>query len=143
MGKIIYDFREGLDKEKIIYRNTSCDWASFWKWIGTVLLVWIWMAAWFAIFQYAYINHAKTVFWTNTMIWLVFMFCFIARCIYVLIRHYSRKNKLKKEKMLKEREKQLAANSENNYATRPKNELDLIELQNLKETEQPFFNSNK
>jgi len=143
MGKIIYDFREGIDKEKIIYRNTSCDWASFFKWTGSVLLAYIWTCAWFALFNYAYINHAKTVFWTNTMIWIAFVIFFIARCVYVYIRHYNRKNKIKREKLLKEKEKEMAKDTENKYATRPKNELDLIELQNLKETDHPFFNSNQ
>ena len=143
MGKIIYDFREGLDKEKIIYRNTSCDWASFFKWIGSVLLVWIWMAGWFAVFQYSYINHAKTAFWVYCIIWLTFMICLVSWLAFRVIRHYRRKSKLKKEKELLQKEKRMAADTENKYATKPKNELDVIELQNLKETENAFFNSNK
>jgi len=137
MGKVIYDFREGLDQEKIIYKNTSCDCASFMKFVGFVLLSWGWTVGWFALFQYSYIFHAKTAFWVYVIVWLVVILLFITWVTYFLCAH-SKKKKLKKQKQLKEE-----AENNDKLEQIPNNEMNGIELQNYKSSEQAFLNKKQ
>jgi hypothetical protein len=138
MGKVIYDFREGLDKEKIIYNNTSFDCASFWKFVGFVLLSWGWMVGWFALFQFSYIFHPKTAFWVYVIVWLVVIVFFIAWVTYFLVAHYKKKNKARRVRQMKE-----DAENKEKLDTKQKNDLDGIELQNYRNTEQEFLTKNK
>ncbi len=72
MGRVTFDFREGMDQEKIIYKNTGVDCRSYFYYFGYMLLSWIYAAGWFALFQYAYINHEPIAFWVYIACWLAF-----------------------------------------------------------------------
>ena len=50
-----FDFREGMLLEKVVYKDTSIDCASRFKYIGYLLLTWAWGVAWFSLFFYIYI----------------------------------------------------------------------------------------
>lgn len=153
MVKVIYDFREGLDKEKIVYRDTSCDCASFWKFVAFVLFSWSFMIGWFALFQYSYISHGRTAFWVYVIVWLVAVISFASWVTYYLIAYTNKKKKLKAEKAIKEgkelkekqefKDKQEKQEQKDRFDTRVKNELEMIELQNVRDTEQAFLSKHK
>jgi type VI protein secretion system component VasK len=107
MGKVIYDFREGLDQEKIVYKKTGWDCLSLIYYLGYMLFTWAFAAAWFALFQYSYINHEPIAFWVYIACWLVFMIVLI----YILGRNLYKDHKLNSEK-----EKKLVAETERNKA---------------------------
>src|SRR5690349_13581011 len=98
MGRVEYDFREGLDAEKIVYKNTSWDWRAAMYYLGYLLLTWAWAAGWFALFHYAYIYNEQTAFWTYIGIWLAF----IGVLLFIIIRNlvvHSNNKKHKQEKI--------------------------------------------
>ena len=63
MTKIEYDFREGLDRDHIIYKKSGYDWDFCIKYILYLLATFLFTAGWYALFHYAYINHETTAFW--------------------------------------------------------------------------------
>lgn len=102
MGKIVYDFREGLDQEKIVYKNTGWDCGAIFGYIGYLILTWIWACGFFALFQYAYINHEPVAFWVYVGIWLFFVTILLTVIIYNLCAYYN--NKAQKKRMREEEE---------------------------------------
>ena len=93
MGKIVYDFREGLDKEKIVYKNETWNVKYRFYYILYMLATWIFTAAWFGLFQYSYINHEATAFWVYIGCWLAFMVVLLGIISYNLCVYYSNKNR--------------------------------------------------
>jgi hypothetical protein len=104
MGKIVYDFREGLDQEKIVYKNTSMDCKAIFGYAGYLILTWIWAIGWFALFQYAYINHEPVAFWVYCGIWLAFVAALLSVITYNLVVYYNKKD-MKIKKRLEEEAK--------------------------------------
>jgi hypothetical protein len=112
MGKIIYDFREGLDQEKIIYKKTGWDCLSFVYYLGYMLFTWAFAAGWFALFQYSYINHEPVAFWVYIACWLVFMIVLILILGRNLYKDYKLKSKKEHEHELEpERNKRNEGNA--------------------------------
>jgi type VI protein secretion system component VasK len=108
MGKIVYDFREGLDQEKIVYKSSGWDWSAICGYGGYLILTWIWACGFFALFQYAYINHEPVAFWVYIGIWLAFVALLLTVIIYNLGTYYSNKalkKKLREEEELKKADK--------------------------------------
>ena len=95
-----FDFREGMLLEKVVYKDTSLDCASRFKYIGYLLLTWAWGVAWFSLFFYRYIFHERVAFWIFVGCWIVFALTFIINSIVTLQRAKSRK--LKKQHDRKE-----------------------------------------
>ena len=135
MGKIIYDFREGLDQEKIVYKNESMNIKYGFYYIGYLLLTWIWACGWFALFQYSYINHEAIAFWVYIGCWLAFTLSLIGVITYNLMVYYNKKNmkrimrrdeEIKQaEKIRKEREENKKKDNErlqNEYVSTKNNE---------------------
>ncbi len=91
MGKTIYDFREGLEKDKIIYKKTSfsCKYAIYY--ILYLLLTWAWMAGWYALFHIAYTYNEITAFWTYIGFWLFFNIILIGFIIRNLAVYYGKR----------------------------------------------------
>ena len=95
-----FDFREGMLLEKVVYKDTSIDCASRFKYIGYLLLTWAWGVAWFSLFFYLYIFHERVAFWIFVGCWIAFALTFIINSIVTLQRAKSRK--LKKQHDRKE-----------------------------------------
>ena len=95
-----FDFREGMLLEKVVYKDTSLDCASQFKYIGYLLLTWAWGVAWFCLFFYLYIFHERVAFWIFVGCWIAFALTFIINSIVTLQRAKSRK--LKKQHDRKE-----------------------------------------
>ena len=88
-----FDFREGMLLEKVVYKDTSLDCASRFKYIGYLLLTWAWGVAWFSLFFYLYIFHERVAFWIFIGCWIAFALTFIINSIVTLQRAKSRKLK--------------------------------------------------
>lgn len=88
-----FDFREGMLLEKVVYKDTSLDCASRFKYIAYLLLTWAWGVCWFSLFFYCYIFHERVTFWVFVGCWLVFAVTFIINSIITLQRAKARKIK--------------------------------------------------
>ncbi len=104
MTRIEYDFREGLDKDQIIYKKAGRDWNFCCKYILYLLATYLFTAAWYALFHYAYINHERTAFWVYIAFWLLWVLLIVSVAITNLCIHYRNK-RIKKAKELEETEK--------------------------------------
>ena len=56
MGKIIYDFREGLEKEKLIFKENTHKCRDFSFCTLYLLFDWIYACSWYALFHWFYIK---------------------------------------------------------------------------------------
>jgi hypothetical protein len=92
-----YDFREGLEKEKIIYVNKFWDWRSFLSYIGYMLFTWGFVVGWFILFQYAFINHPLISVWVYGFCWLTFIIITVTILISNLVKHRNAKMRKKRE----------------------------------------------
>jgi len=95
MGKIVYDFRDGLEPEKLIFKENQHKLREAIYWLLYLLLDWTYACGWYALFHWAYINYEDTAFWVFSISWIVFVLIFIINAIVNLIRN-SNKRKLKK-----------------------------------------------
>ena len=132
MVKVVYDFREGLDREKIIYKDTSCDCRSCMYYILYLLFTWIYCGGFFALFHYSYINYEPTAFWVYTAIWFAFIVFLLTIIIYNLIHQRAKKKTRKaEEKLIHDRilEEEI----------KKKQEIERV----LKENEKVNYNSNE
>lgn len=109
--KVEYDFRDGLDHKKMVYKKKGgCSCGEFWGYLGYLLATWIWSAGWFALFFYAWMTDREATFITFIVVWMVFMlgliFLFVIPNLY---RHYrkSKEKKLKKQQEKDEKERLL------------------------------------
>ena len=105
MSEPMYDFRDGILLEKVVYKDTSCNFGYVLLYLGCLLLTWIWGSAWFALFFYSYIFHEKVAFIVFIVIWCVFAIIVIV--IGFLTIQSSKKQKAKKAEEKAERERQL------------------------------------
>ena len=105
--EVVYDFREGLDSSKIVYKNKSkCDCGDVFKYLGYLLATWIYASAWFALFLYAWIEDRISTFITFLVVWGTFMAILIFGFFLPnLLRHNKREKELKQAKELEEKEK--------------------------------------
>ena len=122
----VYDFREGLDSSRIVYKDTSrCNCSDFLKYIGYLLATWIYAAAWFALFFYAWWADRHATFITFIVVWGVFMAIMIFGFFLPnLLRYYESERKIKQAKELEEKEKedksrQDIANANRDNKTKP------------------------
>ena len=94
----MYDFRDGILLEKVVYKDNSCNFLYVLYYIGCLLLDWIWGGAWFALFFYAYIFHEKVAFIVLIVIWCVFMIFVIIIGFLTIQRSKSEKKRKREEK---------------------------------------------
>lgn len=103
--KVDYDFREGLDSSKVVYRNKSrCNCKDFWSYAGYLLATWLWAAAWFALFLYAWLTDRYASFVAFLTIWCVFMAILIFGFFVPNLVRYNHQVKVHEEAIRKEEE---------------------------------------
>ena len=109
MGKIEYDFREGLDGTKRVYSDKrSCNCGEFWAYAGWLIGTWIYAAGFFALFLWAWLKDRYITFWVFVGVWFSFMFFLIFGFFLPnLLKFYADERKTEKkeleEKIAKER----------------------------------------
>ena len=105
MSEPMYDFRDGILLEKVVYKDDSCNCGYTLLYLLILLLTWIWGCAWFALFFYSYIFHEKVAFIVFIVIWCVFAVIVIVIGILTIQKSKNEKQRKKLEK--EEREKQM------------------------------------
>ncbi len=98
MGRIEYDFRDGLDKDHLIYKKKGNDCKFCCYYLLYLLATYINCALWYALFHYAYINHEPIAFWVYVGCWLFWVLTIVVVAIINLCIHHSHKKKLREEK---------------------------------------------
>ena len=107
MSEPLYDFRDGILLEKVVYKDTSCNFGYVLLYLACLLLTWIWGSAWFALFFYSYIYHEKVAFIVFLSVWGAFAIIVIV--IGFITIQSSKNQKAQKARMKQEREMQLKA----------------------------------
>ncbi len=105
MGKIIYDFREGLEPEKLIFKENTHRCKESIYWLLYLLLCWTYACGWYALFHWSYINYEDTAVWVIGITWCVFVFGFLINAFVNL--QMNKKNKLLKKEKREKEEKQV------------------------------------
>ncbi len=122
MVKAVYDFREGLEKDKIVYKNDKWDWKGCFYYLLYLFATWGWAVAWFAVFQTAYIFNEKTAFWIYIGLWFAFIITIITIYMVNLIRFYKKKSDKKKRLEEEVERKRLAEEEERKQRYRGAND---------------------
>ena len=117
MSEPMYDFRDGILLEKVVYKDDSCNFGYVLLYLACLLITWIWASAWFALFFYSYVFHEKVAFIVFIVIWLIFAITVII--IGFLTIQRSKNEKIRKRREKEEREIQL---KQINDAKRKRNE---------------------
>jgi len=137
MGKIVYDFRDGLEPEKLIFKENTHKCKESTYWILYLLLDWIYACGWYALFHWAYINYEDISFWVLGISWIVFVLAFIINSI-INLKINSNAKKERKLKELEEQEKMnvhIKNQTEHNFEE-PRTDRNKIEQERLKSNEQ-------
>jgi hypothetical protein len=153
MGKLEYDFREGLDGTKRVYHDDRwCNCVEFWGYIGYLLATWCWMAGWFALFLHAWLEDRVVTFWVFVGVWFGFLIFLIGGfMIPNLCKYYSaraERRRLKEEARLA-KEKNLPAQTtekkEDNVNVKPvdKKDPNTIVLNDKPEENEKIKNEQK
>ena len=117
MSEPMYDFRDGILLEKVVYKDNSCNFGYVLLYLACLLLTWIWGSGWFALFFYSYVFHEQVAFIVFIVIWALFAITVIV--IGFLTIQRSKNEKKRKREQKEERERQL---KEINDAKRRRNE---------------------
>ena len=117
MSEPMYDFRDGILLEKVVYKDDSCNFGYVLLYIACLLLTWIWGCGWFALFFYSYVFHENVAFIVFIVIWGIFAIIVIVIGFLTIQRSKNEKRRKKEEK--EERERQM---KEINDAKRRRNE---------------------
>ena len=117
MSGPIYDFRDGILLEKVVYKDDSCNFGYVLLYIGCLLIEWAIGCGFFALFFYSYIEHEKPTYITFIVIWCIFI-CIVIVIGFLTIQR-SKNEKIRKIKEKEDRERQLR---EINDAKRRRNE---------------------
>ena len=117
MVKIEYDFREGLDRDHIIYKKKGYDCKFCCYYVLYLIATYAFTAGWYALFHYAYINDEPTAFWVYIAFWLAWVILIVTIAVANLMVHYrnkrARKAKEAEEEERKKREEEMAKPSAN------------------------------
>ena len=105
MSEPLYDFRDGILLEKVVYKDDSCNFGYVLLYLLCLLLTWMWGVGWFSLFFYSYIFHEKPTFIAFIVIWGVFAIS-IAVIAFLNIKK-SENEKLRKKKEKEDRERQM------------------------------------
>jgi len=128
MSEPMYDFRDGILLEKVVYKDDSCNFGYVLLYLACLLLTWIWASGWFALFFYSYVFHERVAFIVFIVIWLIFAIFVII--IGFLTIQRSKNEKIRKRKEKEEKEIQLKqindAKRKRNENMRHNNNLDEI-----------------
>lgn len=152
MGKVEYDFREGLDGSKRVYYDERyCNCSEFWGYIGYLAATWIWAAGWFALFLHAWLTDRKATFWAFIGIWFAFLIFLIGGFILPnLFRYYKQKAEKNRIKELEKKKKedilleaQGIAREEDDAAKNILEEKKPVDNKSKKDTENGELNKNE
>ena len=143
MSEPMYDFRDGILLEKVVYKDDSCNFGYVLLYLACLLITWIWASAWFALFFYSYVFHEKVAFIVFIVIWLIFAITVII--IGFLTIQRSKNEKIRKRREKEEREIKLKqindAKRKRNENMRHNNNLD--EINTNYEQNQNYFESER
>ena len=143
MSEPMYDFRDGILLEKVVYKDDSCNFGYVLLYLACLLITWIWASAWFALFFYSYVFHEKVAFIVFIVIWLIFAITVLIIGYLTIKRSKSEKKRKRREK--EEREIQLKqindAKRKRNENMRHNNNLD--EINTNYEQNQNYFESER
>ncbi len=117
MSEPLYDFRDGILLEKVVYKDDSCNCQYTLLYLALLLLTWVWGSAWFALFFYSYVFHERSTYIVFLVIWCIFAATVIV-IGYLTIKR-SKNEKIRKKLEKEEKEMQL---KEINDAKRRRNE---------------------
>ena len=104
MTEPMYDFRDGILLEKVVYKDDSCNFGYILLYLACLLLTWIWASGWFALFFYSYVFHERVAFIVFIVIWCIFAIFVIIIGILTILRSKKEKQRKKEEKEIKERQ---------------------------------------
>ena len=104
MSEPMYDFRDGILLEKVVYKDDSCNVGYVFLYLGLLLLTWIWGSGWFALFFYSYIFHEKVAFIVLLVIWGVFIIIVIVIGFLTIQRSKNQKKRKAEDKAIRERQ---------------------------------------
>ena len=107
MSEPMYDFRDGILLEKVVYKDESCNFGYVLLYLACLLLTWIWGSGWFALFFYSYVFHEKVAFIVFIVVWGLFAITVIV--IGFLTIQRSKNEKKRKKQQKEERERQMKA----------------------------------
>ena len=105
--KVLFDFREGIDGSKIVYKDEK-----FWDgkvvfgYLGWLLLTWIYASGWFALFLFTWIYDRKSAFIIYIVIWGVCIFLLLIIFGRNLLKFYASERRIKNEKLKREKQEQ-------------------------------------
>ena len=105
MSEPMYDFRDGILLEKVVYKDDSCNCGYVLLYLLCLLLTWAWGCGWFALFFYSYIFHEKVAFIVFIVIWGVFAIIVVVIGILTIQKSENEKRRKKQDK--EERERQM------------------------------------
>ena len=128
MSEPVYDFRDGILLEKVVYKDDSCNCGYVLLYLGCLLITWAVGCAFFALFFYSYVFHERVAFIVFLVIWCVFAVIVIVIGFLTIQRSKNEKARKKQEK--EERERQL---KEIHEAKRRRNENMKNNINNLDE----------
>ena len=104
MSEPMYDFRDGILLEKVVYKDDSCNVGYVFLYLGLLLLTWIWGSGWFALFFYSYVFHEKVAFIVLLVIWGVFIIIVIVIGFLTIQRSKNQKKRKAEDKAIRERQ---------------------------------------
>ena len=126
MSEPVYDFRDGILLEKVVYKDNSCNFGYVLLYLGCLLITWAVGCGFFALFFYSYIFHEKAAFIVFLVIWCIFAVIVIT--IGFLTIQDSKIEKARKKKEKEDRERQL---KEIQDAKRRRNENKRANINNI------------
>jgi hypothetical protein len=94
MGKLEFDFREGLDKDHIVYKRKGFSWKHCVYYLSYLLFTWGYAVAFFALFQFVYTNFEPVAFPIYIALWLAFVIALIIVAVINLI-HSNQAKRIK------------------------------------------------
>ena len=157
MSEPLYDFRDGILLEKVVYKDDSCNCGYVLLYLGCLLLTWIWGCAWFALFFYSYVFHERATFITFLVIWCIFAVIVILIGFMTFLKSKNEKRRKIEEKIERERQLKEINDAKRRRNENLKNNLDEIntnleqnqnnidfnsERKNILETNEQFINDD-
>ena len=119
----MYDFRDGILLEKVVYKDTSCNCGYVLLYLLCLLITWIWGCGWFALFFYSYIFHEKVTFIVFLCIWGVFIIILVVVGILTIQKSKNEKRRKKAEKEDREQQLKLIAEAKRKRIAGNKNNV--------------------
>jgi hypothetical protein len=125
MGKLEFDFREGLDKEHIVYKRKGFSWKFCVYYFAYLFFTWGYVVAFFALFIYAYTNNEPVAFPIYLSLWLAFVVAIIIVAIINML-NYKKVKKVKLVTVEVENQKIVNQPYPNEHPTGIQNNIEMV-----------------